>query len=112
MVGYAADAESAERVDGGAETQKRFRKIWTMKESCIKLLGAGLSIPLNKIPVDPIECTADVSGFPEYKMDKVHFMCFDFTGEDEKGYSVSVCTENILKNAVKYIQYYGCIFSE
>ena len=94
------------------EVQKRFRKIWTMKESTIKLLGAGLSIPLKKIPVDPIGDTVDISALPEFGMNKAQFLCYEFEGDDKTDYSVAVCAENIQKNTVKYIQYYGCIFSE
>ena len=97
---------------GEADAERRFRRIWTMKESCIKLTGAGLAIPLKSIPVDPDRCTADMSGFPEYGVNIVYFSCHDFMGEDGKEYAVAVCTENILKNTKKYLQYYGCIFSE
>lgn len=38
------------------EWTKRFTQIWTLKESYVKYLGAGLSIRLNSFSVNPLDC--------------------------------------------------------
>ncbi len=57
---FFTQAENNYITSDGACSKTRFTKVWTMKESYIKMIGTGLSIPLNTFDVFEIQTKSDV----------------------------------------------------
>ncbi|MGN0151874.1 MAG: 4'-phosphopantetheinyl transferase family protein [Wujia sp.] len=72
--------EGRGRLESATEYE-RFFQIWTMKESYLKLIGKGISIPLNSFEVSP------------YSM-RVEGTDYSFDGRGISDYHISVCAED------------------
>lgn len=76
------------------EREERIFRIWTMKESFLKVTGRGMSLPLNAFAVivesdGGIQIRQDVNGTTYYA--KEYAMPETLAGSDE--YKISVCSE-------------------
>lgn len=67
------------------ETDRRFFRLWTMKESYLKMTGEGMNLPPERVEIDP--CTLTIL------RDSVSQSCTlqNMTVDD---YEISVCTED------------------
>ena len=69
-----------EFVNNSADKNNAFFKIWTRKESFVKAIGKGITIPLNSFSV--------LDDTIEYEGGKYHFREYSVS---QKGYILSVC---------------------
>lgn len=77
------EAEYLNEVDEEIRAQA-FTEIWTRKESYVKAVGMGLTLPLNQFSI--------VNGEHSF-----------FSWYQPKGYCISVCTQEVLKNGIHEI---------
>ena len=82
----------------GAEREHRFFRIWTMKESYIKMTGEGM-----RLAFDRFELLMD-SGKTKVRRDGKILSCH-ITEYDIPGYKVSVCANEEFSGHVKYVSF-------
>ncbi len=69
-----------------SEREREFFKIWTLKESFVKAIGRGLSIPFKEFSVDPCKCK--LCGSRIYNENEYYFKEYIFDD-----YIISCCCE-------------------
>ena len=83
------------KADSTGEQEERMFRIWTMKESFLKVTGFGMSLPLKDFAV-VVEDKGTVS-LRHNVNEKTYFMK-EYTmperGAEDTGYKVSVCSES------------------
>lgn len=80
-------------LDACEDRGSAFWKLWTLKESYVKMTGEGLSLPLDQFEID---LTPDITLKRQDKIQKctLKHMMFD-------GYCVGICTANRAKMSAK-----------
>lgn len=76
-------AQERSFIAGSGDRDYAFTQIWSVKESCVKLLGTGLQTPLSSFTVDPEKGRTEISGRRLF----FHHSFFH-------GCHLSVCSEN------------------
>lgn len=80
------ESESAYILKNSTNHNAAFTKLWTIKESVMKLLGTGLSLEPNQITIDLHEPICAVC--EGYASDYMHFTQYEISG-----YALTVCSE-------------------
>ena len=85
---YFTAAEYA-AIRAAADPQKMFCRLWTLKESYVKAVGAGLGMPLNSFN---IVIGADGSAAADFGADAARYRFYEWSFDD--GYCYACCIEN------------------
>lgn len=89
------ELEWMRKADSLSEREERMFRLWTMKESFLKVTGLGMSLPLNDFAVLIEE--DNTLHIRQQVNDKTYFMkeyAMPAHFEEKTGYSISVCSEN------------------
>lgn len=76
---FTDDEQQYINISANEDRESRFIKLWTMKESCVKLTGKGISIPLNSFSVLDDNCNRN-GGKVNFYVEKIN------------NYYLSLCT--------------------
>ncbi len=83
---YKSEYDAIMAEQGKEAKQNMFFRLWTLKESFIKVLGLGMKLPLDKFRVDVIGDRAQVCH--NINQNKYFFREYDF----DDGYKYAVCS--------------------
>ena len=97
LVNFFHQKEKSEILSNHLKKEKIFYDIWTKKESFVKFIGTGLTIPLNSFYSDPSSGLIIVNNSQCIPITKVFSIHMDNT------YSCSICTQKSNNPIIEYI---------
>lgn len=90
---------------------ERFYSIWTAKESYLKFIGKGLSVPLNSFTIDICENTIKLSEISGKKITDP--VCFFKSYDISNNYKITLCSKNGVNYPITIKELkYGDLFAE